>query len=39
MVQSLSNSMIVTHDHAAKLFPSIHPQSLIAALDATKHQN
>jgi uncharacterized protein YbjT (DUF2867 family) len=33
MVHSLANTMIVTHDHAAQLFPGIHPRSLEKAFD------
>ena len=33
MVLSLANTMIVTHNHAAQLFPSIHPRSLERAFD------
>jgi uncharacterized protein YbjT (DUF2867 family) len=35
MVHSMSNSMVVTHDHASQLFPKIHPKTIRAALDDT----
>lgn len=36
MVHSMTNSMIVTHNHAAELFPSIHPRSIIQAFNDTR---
>lgn len=33
MVHSLMNTMVVTHDHAVQLFPTIHPRSLEKAFD------
>ena len=33
MVHSMSNPMVVTHDHAAQLFPSIHPRLLEKAFE------
>jgi uncharacterized protein YbjT (DUF2867 family) len=36
MVHSMSNAMIVTHDHAVQLFPTIHPRSIEQAFDEAK---
>lgn len=36
MVHSLSNTMVVTHDHAIQLFPSIHPRSIEQAFEEAK---
>ncbi|MBC7565130.1 NAD(P)H-binding protein [Candidatus Saccharibacteria bacterium] len=33
MLHSMSNAMIVTHDHALQLFPTIHPRSIEKAFD------
>lgn len=33
MVHSMSNPMIVTHDHAMQLFPTIHPRSIEQSFD------
>ena len=33
MVHSMNNEMIVTHDHAIQLFPTIHPRSIKKAFD------
>lgn len=35
MVHSMSNAMIVTHDHAEVLFPDIHPKNIHDALEDT----
>jgi uncharacterized protein YbjT (DUF2867 family) len=36
MVHSMSNAMVVTHNHAKELFPTIHPRSLDQAFDDAK---
>lgn len=35
MVHSMTNAMIVTHDHAQQMFPSVVPRTLEAAFDDT----
>ena len=37
MVHSMSNAMVVTHDHAAQLFPTIHPRGIEKAFDEAKN--
>lgn len=36
MVDSMSNTMVVTHDQAQRVFPDIHPRSLQTAFDDVK---
>ncbi len=36
MVHSMSNAMVVTHDRATELFPTIHPIGIVEALKAAK---
>ena len=36
MVHSMSNPMVVTHDHAEQLFPAIHPRGIEQAFDEAK---
>lgn len=38
MVHSMSNAMVVTHDHAQQFFPEIKPRSIEQALEDTKKQ-
>ena len=39
MVHSMSNAMVVTHDHALQAFPSVHPKSLIASFDDLQEES